>query len=117
MKIITESIFEALQSFYKATGSQKAMATTLGLSRGQVSRLLNHHVRYFEDTTWNRIKDILAPHIVMGKNCTSCTDCPLAGKCNFQNLVEQILSVPREKQAAWFFDLDQYIEKTRKRYL
>lgn len=55
MKIIDDTVFAALQRFYRACGSQRVMGAALGLSRAQVSRVLRRKTASFEDETWERI--------------------------------------------------------------
>lgn len=63
MKIIDESIFEALVRMKVKYGSASELARRLELSRSHISLLMHRRVNYFEDKTWQRIEPLVSQFI------------------------------------------------------
>ena len=117
MKIIDDTVFEALKQFRATCDSQQEMADKLGLSRGQISRILNRRTVSFENQTWARISPLIEPYIKMGESCLPCSSCPKKDVCILQALFDNILSIPPENREAWYRELNEYVLRNRAKYM
>ncbi len=116
MRIIDENIHNAFLNCRAGFASNRAMARALGLSPSMAGRLLYRQVSHLDDATWARVSPLLLPYFEENHTCTNCRSCPRSGDCEFQDIMEEILSVPRASRPAWFASLKQFVEKNAEKY-
>lgn len=117
MKIIDNNIHNALLKYRETFQTQRAMADALKLSPGQVGRLLHRRVSHFDDATWNRISPFLSPFIRPSIHCHSCIECPQGNNCLFKEIIENLLTVPNDRQREWFELINKFILENRSKYI
>lgn len=63
MKIIDDTIRDALHKIKLCTGTNEDVGKKLGITGKHVSSILSGKTIYFEDTTWKKIESFLKPYI------------------------------------------------------
>lgn len=117
MKIIDDVTYNALLNCRKKYETNAMMAEAFGVSRTYMGKLLRRQVSHFTDEIWDRVAPLLKPYIVPSFYCRNCADCPHAADCLFREIIENLLAVPRDRQAEWFQTINAQILTLRPDYL
>lgn len=117
MKIIDDVIYNALLKCRENFQTDAAMASACGLSRSHMGNLLRRQVSHFDDETWPRVAPLLNPYIKPSLHCRNCDDCPRVTNCLFREIIENLLSVPQERQEEWFQEVSTMLLSLRKKYI
>lgn len=63
MRIFDEFIHAALMRMYKEFKSIKKLAAHLGVSPGQVSKMLKRQISHLSNSTWAKLEPLVSPHM------------------------------------------------------